>query len=112
MCECVKLEMSFIIFSHISYFQKILEIRHKMREFHIELAIIERYNRDAILRLKAIRISCIIYEHNFAELAIRQNAQVLNVHSLGRLDTVVPEQSMMYVLPLRINPVDHILRVE
>jgi hypothetical protein len=64
--------------------------------------MIERNYGDPIINLKTKGVSSIVYNYHILKESVREDSQVLNIHSLQGLDAVVPEELVVNVLVLRI----------
>ena len=73
-----------------------------MFQLLVVFVVIEWYDWDTVIYLKAKRICCVIYENYILEVSIGKYPQVFYVHSLGGLDTVFSEKFMVDQLILRV----------
>lgn len=79
-------------------------------QLKVYLPVIIGKDRDAILKLESIGISCIIHQDHILGVSI-YNPQILDIHPLGAQVAVLTVQPMVNPLPVRIKIVDHHIRI-
>ena len=76
----------------ISYLTYFLEKRHQLHQFPISLLPVELKDRNPIVNLQGKRLNQIINNNYVLELPVFHDSQILDVHFLLSLETIVSAQ--------------------
>lgn len=68
--------------------------------------MIEREDGDAVVQLERIGIGSVVNQSHILEVTV-QHAQVLHVHPLLRLETVLPVQSIIDIFAIGVQIIQH-----
>ena len=103
--ESLVVELAYVFAQH-EFHQVVLQ--------HLELEVyrpvIIGENRNSVLKLVRVGVSRVVYQEHALEVSIN-DPEVLDVHAFWTQVAMLPEQSVMHVLPIRIQVVDHLVRV-
>lgn len=107
--ECLPIELS-----HISSTLEVLlqgeEILLQGLKLIISASLVVGQNGDAVRHLEAVRVSCVIHQHQLRQVPTQQ-PQVLYVVSLIHVVAVPPEEPVLHVLAVWVQMVNHFIRV-
>ena len=71
------------------------------------LVVVVGHDRDSVWDLVAEGVGCVVYDGDVLEGSALEYAHVLNIDSLGGLNTVVSEEPVVNVLPIGIQIIQH-----
>lgn len=66
-----------------------------MHEFFIAFIVIERYYRDAIVKLVPERVNCVIHDNHVFEVPVCDDTQILDVNALLSTDAMISIKSVL-----------------
>ena len=78
-----------------------------MFQLVIVLSLVVGYYWNSILYLEVVGIGSVIHQHYLTQTPIAQHSQILNIHSLLSMPTVVSVQTVGYHLRFGVQIVDH-----
>ena len=78
-----------------------------MEHLLVGLFVVEGDNGDAIVDLIGERVHAVVYDHHVFHSSVGNDSQVFDVVALRRLNAVLPVQSILEQLILRVNVVQY-----
>lgn len=120
--EPLDLEQLLVELSHVldipEVHQVVLQVQKFLKSvltpilsYLVGLVIVEVENRHSVRDLQGERVHRVVDEQHITQVPIPDHPQILDVGSLFRLDTAFSEQPVRYPLLLRIQVVQHDVRI-
>ena len=76
-----------------------------MNQLFVLLVLVKRNNRDSVLQMVQIRVSCIVHQKDVLKIPILDDSQILDIDSFLGLPALRTEQAMTHQLSLWIKMV-------
>lgn len=84
----------------------LLEVAHQASEFNVILIIFERDDGDAVRKLVAERVDCIVNYNQILEIPIFEDPQILDVDPIFSWNALVSVQTVLDVFILRVDVIN------
>lgn len=86
---------TFIALPHIGQLSTFLQMFNQVLEFDIVWVFFEGSDRDAIVKLRAERVNCVVHDQDLRQRHVSENTKVFNIDIIWSLDTLLSIKSML-----------------